>query len=251
AYATGMPQSGKSMPATLRRHPGQEPEERFIDFVFQPIVDQERQVTGIFIQGNDVTEHVLIQEDLRVSEERALEAVQSAQTERRLLDALLEAAPVGIIMVDPSGAVLRENSANFQIWNKQPEVRSLDDYVDWKGWWADESSRHGRQIEPHEWAMARVLQGEAERMCNVVEIEPFGEPGVRKTLLNCAAAVRDGNGKLIGGVGSQMDITDRQQVRAALLESEAKFRTIAHAMPQMVWSTLPDGYHDYFNPRWY
>ena len=22
-------------------------------------------------------------------------------------------------------------------------------------------------------------------------------------------------------------------------------------MPQMVWSTLPDGYHDYFNLRWY
>lgn len=34
-------------------------------------------------------------------------------------------------------------------------------------------------------------------------------------------------------------------------ESEAKFRTIANAMPQMVWSTLPDGYHDYYNDRWY
>jgi hypothetical protein len=23
------------------------------------------------------------------------------------------------------------------------------------------------------------------------------------------------------------------------------------AMPQMVWSTLPDGHHDYFNQQWY
>jgi PAS domain S-box-containing protein len=38
---------------------------------------------------------------------------------------------------------------------------------------------------------------------------------------------------------------------AALRESEAKFRTIADAMPQMVWSTLPDGYHDYYNQQWY
>lgn len=37
----------------------------------------------------------------------------------------------------------------------------------------------------------------------------------------------------------------------ALSESEAKFRTIANAMPQMVWSTLPDGFHDYYNKRWY
>lgn len=37
----------------------------------------------------------------------------------------------------------------------------------------------------------------------------------------------------------------------ALKESEAKFRTIANAMPQMVWSTRPDGYHDYYNQQWY
>ena len=37
----------------------------------------------------------------------------------------------------------------------------------------------------------------------------------------------------------------------ALRDSEAKFRTIANAMPQMVWSTLPDGFHDYYNQQWY
>ena len=37
----------------------------------------------------------------------------------------------------------------------------------------------------------------------------------------------------------------------ALRESEAKFRAITNAMPQMVWTTLPDGYHDYYNERWY
>nr|WP_047100205.1 PAS domain-containing protein [Sphingomonas sanxanigenens] len=37
----------------------------------------------------------------------------------------------------------------------------------------------------------------------------------------------------------------------ARAESEEKFRLLADAMPQMVWSTLPDGYHDYYNARWY
>ena len=37
----------------------------------------------------------------------------------------------------------------------------------------------------------------------------------------------------------------------ALRESEAGFRTLADTMPQMVWSTLPDGFHDYYNQRWY
>lgn len=34
-------------------------------------------------------------------------------------------------------------------------------------------------------------------------------------------------------------------------DSDARFRVLADAMPQMVWSTLPDGFHDYYNARWY
>ncbi len=39
--------------------------------------------------------------------------------------------------------------------------------------------------------------------------------------------------------------------RRAAFDSETRFRTLADTMPQMVWSTLPDGYHDYYNARWY
>jgi PAS domain S-box-containing protein len=38
---------------------------------------------------------------------------------------------------------------------------------------------------------------------------------------------------------------------APLTPPEATFRAMAEAMPQLVWSTTPDGYHDYFNERWY
>ncbi|AEG49259.1 signal transduction histidine kinase [Sphingobium chlorophenolicum L-1] len=47
-------------------------------------------------------------------------------------------------------------------------------------------------------------------------------------------------------------IIDQQEKDAqALFESDRMFRTLADTMPQMVWSTLPDGYHDYYNARWY
>ena len=36
-----------------------------------------------------------------------------------------------------------------------------------------------------------------------------------------------------------------------LRASEAKFQAIANSIDHMVWSTLPDGYHDYYNQRWY
>lgn len=39
--------------------------------------------------------------------------------------------------------------------------------------------------------------------------------------------------------------------RDTLQRMNSAFRILTDAMPQMVWSTLPDGYHDYYNARWY
>jgi PAS domain S-box-containing protein len=38
---------------------------------------------------------------------------------------------------------------------------------------------------------------------------------------------------------------------AALALSQAQLQVLTDAMPQMVWSTRPDGFHDYYNARWY
>ena len=56
AYATGEPYVGRGVPAKLQRRPGAPLEERFVTFVFQPIRDPEGRVTGLFVQGSDVTE---------------------------------------------------------------------------------------------------------------------------------------------------------------------------------------------------
>jgi hypothetical protein len=47
------------------------------------------------------------------------------------------------------------------------------------------------------------------------------------------------------------DVTEQILRQQAAEAGEARFRQIADAMPQMVWSALPDGYHDYYNRRHY
>ena len=47
------------------------------------------------------------------------------------------------------------------------------------------------------------------------------------------------------------DAVERADALLALRESEEKFRAIANSIDQMVWSTRPDGFHDYYNDRWY
>lgn len=59
----------------------------------------------------------------------------------------------------------------------------------------------------------------------------------------------DGRANRFPGVA--IDVTAQHRAAEALAESELRFRTLADAMPQMVWSTRPDGFHDYYNARWY
>jgi PAS domain S-box-containing protein len=67
-FTTGAPFSGQSVPALLQRTPGAELEERFIDFVYQPIRGAEGRITGIFVEGFDVTESHEAAAALRESE---------------------------------------------------------------------------------------------------------------------------------------------------------------------------------------
>jgi two-component sensor histidine kinase len=58
-YATGEPFIGRDLKVVLQRTPGAEPEERYVDFIYQPIKERDGAVSGIFCEGTDVTERVL------------------------------------------------------------------------------------------------------------------------------------------------------------------------------------------------
>jgi PAS domain S-box-containing protein len=47
------------------------------------------------------------------------------------------------------------------------------------------------------------------------------------------------------------DITARKRGEAALLASEHQLRQMADTMAHMIWVTRPDGYHEWYNQRWY
>ena len=51
--------------------------------------------------------------------------------------------------------------------------------------------------------------------------------------------------------GIVRDITDRKRAEANLQSSEQRYRYLADAMPQIVWTARPDGYLDYYNRRWF
>ncbi len=48
-----------------------------------------------------------------------------------------------------------------------------------------------------------------------------------------------------------VEVTESVLARQRIEESNRQFQQLADSMPQMVWSAHPDGYHDFYNQRWY
>jgi PAS domain S-box-containing protein len=51
--------------------------------------------------------------------------------------------------------------------------------------------------------------------------------------------------------GIWTDIDDPKRIEGALREAVARFRTLAEAIPQIVWAAKPDGAINFFNHRWF
>ncbi len=74
--------------------------------------------------------------------------------------------------------------------------------------------------------------------------------GRERPIDDSAAPIRDAVGKMLGVVLIFRDVTEQRRAESALRESEQRFRQLADAMPQIVWTARPDGNIDYLNRRW-
>jgi PAS domain S-box-containing protein len=63
------------------------------------------------------------------------------------------------------------------------------------------------------------------------------------------AAIAVDNARLYAA--AQKEIAERQRAEIALQVSRDYYRTLTEAVPQLVWTTGPDGVADYFNQQWY
>jgi PAS domain S-box-containing protein len=66
-YTSGEPFVGHALPLRVQSEPGGPLVERFVDFVYQPIRDANGAVSGIFVEGSDVTPRKLIEDELRAA----------------------------------------------------------------------------------------------------------------------------------------------------------------------------------------
>ncbi len=93
-YRTGIPFSAHDLKITLARVEGAPMEDRYLDFVYQPIGESNGRTSGIIALGIDITERRLAEVALQKSREHERQSFAE-------LEAIYRTAPIGLALFDP------------------------------------------------------------------------------------------------------------------------------------------------------
>jgi PAS domain S-box-containing protein len=184
-HETGLPFVGRSSAILVPRHRGGDLDERFVDFVYQPIVNTGGQVTGIFVQGHDIT------------------AQKEAEERQRFL---AESIPQQVWTADPAGDVTFLNQRGLDYFG------ATADQVVGSGWL---NYVHPDDVEAclTRWKRSLTTGDEYE-----VEFQLRRSDGTYCWHLGRAEPYRDATGAIATWFGTNTNIDDRKRAQDTLEE---------------------------------
>ena len=208
-YASGENYLGRGASVMLHRQPDQPLEERFVDFVFQPIRDERGDVTGIFIEGSDVTDAVVASRALEESELRL----------RQLANTIPQIAWIA----DRQGRVHWRNDRWFE-FTGMPRGE------------LDEVEAERRYFHPDD--LPVLLEKWRTAVANGQSFDGTGRilaaDGGFRTFYVSAAPLRDSGGAIVQWFGTNTDITPleaaREELRAANRRKDEFLAMLAHEL---------------------
>ncbi len=193
---TGQPFIGTEMRIGLQRVPNGAIEERYVDFVYEPIKNAEGERTGIVAHGYDVTDQVVARQKV---EQLALQVEQQAQTFNVTLAALKDF----VYTFDTAGRFTYANSPLLELL----EI-TLDEII-------------GKSFHelPYPEELATLLQTQIEQVAAtgkaVTDETSYTSPaGVRGYYEYIFVPVFDNDKNVILVAGSTRDITTRKQLES-------------------------------------
>jgi PAS domain S-box-containing protein len=197
---------------------------RYRQFSSAPMRDASGKITGSVAIMRDITGY-----------KRAEQAVRESEAK---FGYLYESNIIGIAYWNTDGYITDANLAFCQFLGLLPEALNSAK-VTWRSLTPPEFWPHDEQI------LEEIRKRGFCEPCQKVFIRPDGQ---RVSALITAAMLA---GSTSEGVAFAFDITENKRAEQALRESEQRFRGMAETIPDIIFTSRPDGWCDYVNPRYY
>ena len=235
-YATGERFVARGAPARIRASLEAPEEERFLDFVYEPVKDEAGQVTGIFCEGFDVTETHRATEALRASEARLREL--NADLEKQVLERAQARGKTWQLSPDLLGAL----NARGYFETSNPAWQTV------LGW--SEAEVAGMSI------FEMLHPDDVERTREGFRLTQIGQPAIRfENRYRC----KDGGFRWISWVGipeeglvycTGRDITEEKRQAEELAQRTAEHDHLWESSPDLLVVLDFEGIFRRVNPAW-
>ncbi|WNG39231.1 PAS domain-containing protein [Archangium violaceum] len=206
-FSSGEPFIGRGVQVSLQRHAGAPLEDAYLDFIYQPILGTDGRVSGIFVQGHDITEQKRMEAALKESEERF----------RNMADH----APVMLWVTDPTGFCTYLNKSWYE-FTGQTEATGRG-----FGWLA---ATHPDDLKRAE---AIFIAANAKHEPFQLEYRLRRKDGEYRWAIDAASPRFSPSGEYLGYIGSVTDITESKRAEEEMrrfnqqLERRVQERTAA------------------------
>lgn len=165
-----------------------------------------------------------------------------------LLEAQNEASPLGILVIDQDMQVRFFNKSYVRIFELPQEVMANPTRDSLLNYYQQVIINFDQFMEKLRHLYNNPVPGSMDEvyLTNGKIIERYGYP------------IKSKDGRYFGWSWQFRDVTEERRSAAQLLEKNGQletliqeFKFVTDFMPQMVWATKADGYHDFFNKQWY
>jgi PAS domain S-box-containing protein len=222
-YKTGDPFIGKEMPLQVNR--GNKVESIYINIICQVLKNTSAQTDGILVFCYDVSEQVLARIQLQESESRSRLAIEAARMGTFDWDLQNQHFISSERLVEIFGYHNAAEISHQDLLNRfHPEDKSI----------RDEAVKNSYTTGSLDYEARLVWTDKSTHWINV-----YGK------------IFSDHARNILRMYGTVVDVTPQKIALEEIKESEAKFRLLANAMPQQIWTADKNGNLNYFNQAVY
>jgi PAS domain S-box-containing protein len=222
-YRSGSPYIGKEMPLILNRENG--PEQLYITFICQVLKNASGETEGILVFCYEVSEQVLARNKLQEAESRSRLAIDAARMGTFDWDLQNQQFISSERLVEIFGYRDADHVTHQELIDRL----HLDDKPI-----RDEAVYNSYTLGSMKYEVRIIWPDKSIHWINV-----YGK------------IFSDEDRNIQRMYGTVMDITQQKIALEELKESESKFRLLANAMPQLIWTTDKYGNLNYFNQAVY